>query len=84
MKTWLDKGPARAALVIFVVLAIASAVITANSYTLPKPSDWLEAWFKLFQSVVAIVVGLKIAWNFDAVLNALAARARNPGSEDKV
>ena len=82
MKAFLAKGPVLAALAIFAAFVIASAFITANSYTLPKPADWLEAWFKLFQSVVTIVVGLKIAANFDSVVNALAGRARNPGSDD--
>jgi len=80
VKSLLDKGPATAAIAIFVLFVLASAVITAGSYTLPKPADWLESWFKLFQSVVAIVVGLKIAWNIDAVVRALNAKAGNPGS----
>jgi cadmium resistance protein CadD (predicted permease) len=84
VKAFLAKGPVLAALAIFAVLVIASVFITAHSYTLPKPADWLEAWFKLFQSVVTIVVGLKIAANFDSVVSALAGRARNPGSGDRV
>lgn len=79
----IDKGPARAVLVIFFLLLSASVIITATSYSPPKPADWLEAWFKLFQSVVAVVVGLKIAWNIEPIVRALARLAPRPGPEGK-
>jgi hypothetical protein len=80
----IDKGPARAALAIFVIFAIASAIITAvGAYDIPKPAPGLEAWFKLFQGAVAIVVALKIAWNIEPVMNALAHYLQQPRTKHK-
>lgn len=79
MWNFIDKGPVRAVFIIFAILVLAFVGAAAMSYDLPKPAPGLEAWFKLFQSVVAIVVGLKIAWNIQPIVDALAARIRNTG-----
>jgi hypothetical protein len=76
------KGPAIAAIVIFTIFLGVSALVTFTSFSLPKPADWLESWFKLFQTSVTIVVGLKIASNIDSVVAALAGRSGKPGSGD--
>jgi hypothetical protein len=58
------------ALSIFAVLVLLSAVPIA----LPKPADWLEAWVKLFGTVVAIVGALKIASDVADLRKSLAAK----------
>ena len=83
MWKFIDKSPAIAALVIFVILGGACLLVAGTSYDPPKPAPGLEAWFKLFQSVVAVVVGLKIAWNIQPIVSALAARIHNSGPQQK-
>ena len=70
----IDKGPAKAASWIFVGFFVLSVLGGLTSYGLPKPLDWLEAWLKVFQTVVAIVVGLKIALNITPLVKALGAQ----------
>ena len=73
----IDKGPAKAAIGLFVTIFLLSLLMGETSYGVPKPLDWLEAWLKVFQTAVAIVVALKIAWNITPIVNAL--RGRNDG-----
>ena len=71
-----EKHIALAAVIIFAVLASVSLwVIPAIGISLTKPVDWLEAWVKLFQTVVTICVGLKIAWKIDSIVQAVGGDA---------
>ena len=65
-----EIGYALAAIALFVAVIVASVAWTGT--TVSKPLDWLESWLKLFQTVVSIVVGLKIAWNLPTIVDALA------------
>lgn len=76
MRKLIDSRPAITALVIFVVLAALSWFFTAISFTLPEPAAWLEAWVKLFQTVVSVVIGLKLAWSVPELLQELLRRTR--------
>ena len=83
MRYFIEKGPVREVLVISVIVVVAFVGAAVMSYDLPKPAPGLEAWFKLFQSVVAIVVGLKIAWNIQPIVNALVGHNPSPGQTHK-
>jgi hypothetical protein len=71
IKQWIDEGPAKTAISLFVLFIVVSAIVTMTSFTLPEPAAWLEAWLKVFQTMVSIVVLLKIVWNIPEILTAL-------------
>ena len=67
-----EVGYALAAIALFGGVILATWMWSGS--TVSKPLDWLESWLKMFQTIVSIVVGLKIAWNIQPIVKALSER----------
>ena len=72
LKFLFDKGMVIGAVILLGIFILASVGLAGT--TLAKPLEWLESWLKLFQTIVSIMVGLKIAWHIKPIADALAAR----------
>ena len=61
-------------IIIIVVFFAVLVLISFSGWTLSGPAAWLDAWVKLFGTVVAIVAGLKLAWSVSQLLENLVER----------
>jgi hypothetical protein len=61
----------RVILGVFAVLVVISLLFSS---TFPAPAPWLEAWVKLFATVIGIIAALKAAWTLPELVQALRNR----------